>query len=168
MFGKKKKHEEPGVSIDLPIIPMLDMSFQLMSFFILTFKPTPSEGQMSMYLPKLDDVAATAPPDQALPDDTKVDEYTIRVGRAEGDVGQISFKRDTGIETLAGPDYVAALRAKLKSIPQPADSKKKAKLTIEAPDDMKYSALIRIMDACKLEGYESVGVSNIRADAPRN
>ncbi len=29
----------------MPITPMLDMSFQLLSFFILTFRPMPTEGQ---------------------------------------------------------------------------------------------------------------------------
>ena len=34
---KKKKKEE---SIEIPITPMLDMAFQLLTFFILTYHPT--------------------------------------------------------------------------------------------------------------------------------
>ena len=45
----------------LPITPMLDMSFQLLSFFILTFHPMPTEGQLSINLPKID--AADKPQD---------------------------------------------------------------------------------------------------------
>ena len=41
-----------SVEPDLPITPMLDMSFQLLAFFILTFKPAPTEGQIAMTLPK--------------------------------------------------------------------------------------------------------------------
>src|SRR5262249_39330773 len=43
---------EEEIVPDLPIIPMLDMSFQLLSFFILTFNPAPTEGQIAMTLPK--------------------------------------------------------------------------------------------------------------------
>ena len=37
---------------DLPITPMLDMSFQLLAFFIMTFKPADTEGQIALTLPK--------------------------------------------------------------------------------------------------------------------
>ena len=38
------------MEIEIPITPMLDMAFQLLTFFILTYKPAPSEGQFSMNL----------------------------------------------------------------------------------------------------------------------
>ncbi|MFO0951752.1 MAG: biopolymer transporter ExbD [Isosphaeraceae bacterium] len=41
---KTKKTEE----VDIPITPMLDMAFQLLTFFILTYHPAPSEVQFSM------------------------------------------------------------------------------------------------------------------------
>jgi biopolymer transport protein ExbD len=50
------EHVEP----DLPITPMLDMSFQLLAFFIMTFKPAPLEGQIAMTLPKEEGGASVA------------------------------------------------------------------------------------------------------------
>ena len=47
MARKKKRTEE---SIEIPITPMLDMAFQLLTFFILTYHPMPSEGQFVMNL----------------------------------------------------------------------------------------------------------------------
>ncbi len=41
-----QKAEEP----DVPITPMLDMAFQLLTFFVLTYQPVPSEGQFVMNL----------------------------------------------------------------------------------------------------------------------
>ena len=38
------------MEIEIPITPMLDMAFQLLTFFILTYQPAPSEGQFSMNL----------------------------------------------------------------------------------------------------------------------
>ena len=55
MIRKKKRrahsqHSEP----DLPITPMLDMAFQLLSFFILTANFAPTEVQFASNLPALD------------------------------------------------------------------------------------------------------------------
>src|SRR3954467_5101865 len=36
--------------VEIPITPMLDMAFQLLTFFILTYRPAPTEGQFAMNL----------------------------------------------------------------------------------------------------------------------
>ena len=48
----KTKPDEP-TEVDLPriITPMLDMSFQLLAFFIIMFHPSALEGQMALNLP---------------------------------------------------------------------------------------------------------------------
>ena len=44
---------DPPVEVTLPITPMLDMSFQLLAFFVMTFQSANAlEGQLDMYLPK--------------------------------------------------------------------------------------------------------------------
>ena len=45
----KKKRIQEEVSLNLAA--MLDMAFQLLAFFILTFKPNPVEGQINLNLP---------------------------------------------------------------------------------------------------------------------
>src|SRR5262245_2710444 len=40
------QHQE----VEVQITPMLDMAFQLLTFFILTYHPAPTEGQFSMNL----------------------------------------------------------------------------------------------------------------------
>jgi biopolymer transport protein ExbD len=45
--GERKKSDE---NIEIPVTPMLDMAFQLLTFFILTYHPMPSEGQFVMNL----------------------------------------------------------------------------------------------------------------------
>jgi biopolymer transport protein ExbD len=37
--------------VELNLAAMLDMAFQLLAFFILTFRPSPIEGQLSLHLP---------------------------------------------------------------------------------------------------------------------
>ncbi len=41
---------KPQEDVEIPITPMLDMAFQLLTFFILTYHPSPTEGQFSMNL----------------------------------------------------------------------------------------------------------------------
>ena len=53
MFGKRRRlgFGQP-VEPDLPITPMLDMSFQLLFYFVVTFKVMPTEGQIPLTLPR--------------------------------------------------------------------------------------------------------------------
>ncbi len=46
---KRKRPQTEEVSLNLAA--MLDMAFQLLAFFILTFKPNPVEGQINLNLP---------------------------------------------------------------------------------------------------------------------
>ena len=47
---KKKKRKRGSSDVDIPITPMLDMAFQLLTFFILTYTPAPQETSFSMNL----------------------------------------------------------------------------------------------------------------------
>jgi biopolymer transport protein ExbD len=47
MSRKRRKQED----VTLNLAAMLDMAFQLLTFFILTFKPAPIEGQIDLRLP---------------------------------------------------------------------------------------------------------------------
>src|SRR5215469_3621886 len=47
MARRRRKQNE----VELNLAAMLDMAFQLPAFFILTFKPSPVEGQISLHLP---------------------------------------------------------------------------------------------------------------------
>lgn len=49
MSRRKKRREQTEVTLNLAA--MLDMAFQLLTFFILTFRPAPVEGQISLRLP---------------------------------------------------------------------------------------------------------------------
>src|SRR6516225_5844763 len=46
---KRKRPQTEEVTLNLAA--MLDMAFQLLAFFILTFKPNPVEGQINLNLP---------------------------------------------------------------------------------------------------------------------
>src|SRR5262245_2700595 len=61
----KRIKGDPAPEVSLPITPMLDMTFQLLTFFILTFNPQKLvEGQDLMAMPPVE--AKTPPKSQAL------------------------------------------------------------------------------------------------------
>lgn len=104
---KRQKTEE----IEIPITPMLDMAFQLLTFFILTYHPAPAEGQFSMnLLPAQPAVSMDAPAtDAAANDDLPAGLKTLPVilrANDDGSLGQITL----------GENNVADLTALAKEV----------------------------------------------------
>ena len=48
---KRRHRRRKSATVDLNLAAMLDMAFQLLTFFILTFRPAPVEGQLGLHLP---------------------------------------------------------------------------------------------------------------------
>src|ERR1043166_8025317 len=46
MRTKYQDHSTPGVNLSLIVTPMLDMSFQILAFFIMTYHPSALEGHI--------------------------------------------------------------------------------------------------------------------------
>ncbi len=57
---RKRRRRDQG-SVEMNLAAMLDMAFQLLTFFILTFRPAPVEGQLSLNLPPPVAVAVAKP-----------------------------------------------------------------------------------------------------------
>src|SRR5262245_18747814 len=49
MSRRRRHHTKQQVKLNLAA--MLDMAFQLLAFFILTFRPSPMEGQLALRMP---------------------------------------------------------------------------------------------------------------------
>ena len=50
-MSRRHRHKREQKDVELNLAAMLDMAFQLLTFFILTFKPSPIEGEIAMHLP---------------------------------------------------------------------------------------------------------------------
>src|SRR5580698_8484067 len=50
-MSRKKRRSSGHEEVELNLAAMLDMAFQLLTFFILTFKPAPVEGQINLRMP---------------------------------------------------------------------------------------------------------------------
>lgn len=47
----RRRRKSGNENVELNLAAMLDMAFQLLTFFILTFRPSPIEGQIALNLP---------------------------------------------------------------------------------------------------------------------
>lgn len=103
------EHVEP----DLPITPMLDMAFQLLAFFILTFKSSPTEGQILLGLP----TDAKGPTDLGVLDIGAPLRLSVRVTATEsGTVEQITLLEDGAVAPKDFGSDVTAYYAELRAI----------------------------------------------------
>ena len=66
-MSRRRSDEE----VTLNVTAMLDMAFQLLAFFVLTFRPPPGEAQIFLKLPPAQPVAGFTGSQKAGSDDTK-------------------------------------------------------------------------------------------------
>ena len=119
MFGiRHKKHRGARNTggVDIPITPMLDMTFQLLFFFIINYNPSPLEGQMDLTLPtdteamKKENVIPQernpADPEEAPKDPPEVTVVvkTQHDGTNDGFVSSISLKTSAREVQVVGKD----------------------------------------------------------------
>jgi len=144
MRKRKKRHSKDEVELNLAA--MLDMAFQLLTFFILTFKPAPVEGQVLLRMPppqpvtnvnagqKAGSDAANNNPVQGL--NTLV---ITAIANADGSVRQLAVG-----ETTMGS--VPALDRKLKDV-----FKSDAgfdQVIVQVDSRLQYDGLMQIIDVC--------------------
>ncbi len=124
---------------------MLDMAFQLLTFFILTFRPAPIEGQISLRLPPPQPV--TKGTEQVGSDFTNtnpvkgVETLTISVfPDASGEIGSLGVG-ESGVANLS------ALDARLQQIfADPGNSFEQ--VLIQVGGKLRYDALMKVVDIC--------------------
>jgi hypothetical protein len=167
-MSRKKRVGTDHVDPDLPITPMLDMSFQLLSFFIMTFRPAPTEGQIAMSLPP----AQEGGPSSSIPDITaeQPKKWVARVAATDsGQISQISFREEGGPDE-GGENLGADVGAFLKRVKTLYESEKKRidsaqakgtkipppKLTIEIAPKLLQEYVIAMFDAGVQAGFTDI------------
>lgn len=186
MAHKHAKSGGPGGGVNLNIIitPMLDMAFQLLAFFIMTYHPSALEGHIDGTLLPPTKVS-TKSGDPLLKDTTPVDEepkFTEAVlvkvravpkGQIEGGKkdGEPRFIEITRVEnaavpvTLSGDANARDLEDFVKSLEKELDRELKKVLKdtgqgndikLEADADLKHRYWMRYYDVCKLAGFKNI------------
>jgi biopolymer transport protein ExbD len=142
---------------------MLDMSFQLLAFFIMTFHPAPTETQIALALPREEgDKNATTTPN---PTDDKPTKNIVHVHALEnGQIKSLSVKEE-GAATDAkdiGADAEKGLLPELKRLLASLNGKP-AKLTVEIEENLLEAYVIQVIDASIQAGFTDI--SPVPADS---
>jgi biopolymer transport protein ExbD len=182
----KRKHQpdETGVNLGIIITPMLDMAFQLMAFFIMTYNPSALEAHIDGTLLPPTKVATKGPDTTPMemdipPIDTEpqlLDVLMVTVkavpkgqtegSRLEGEPSKIFLKRpesptaDVVGEVVDGPvddkklTHLHRLEAELKKIVK--ESGPGANIKIEGDGKLKHRFTVQVYDVCKQAGFKNV------------
>jgi biopolymer transport protein ExbD len=142
MSLKKRKQDE----VELQVTPMLDMAFQLLTFFILTFKSAPTEGQFAMNLlpaaPAIKMDAAAPPNTDAKNNDVPALLKTMTTqlrANPDGTLGKVTLEE---LEV----DGMDQLKVKLAEILDPAQKLDFEQALIQADPNLKYEELMKVID----------------------
>jgi biopolymer transport protein ExbD len=181
-MSRKHRRTVPDIAIAMPIVPMLDLSFQILFFFMITFNPSRAEGKMSLNLPATGQAKAKTPEavdlnptessqDLEVPADFVVvvrsyeESFSLQIKTAEkpDEVGTIrdmnrmnAKERQTEIDKLL-EKLRDQLTTRLKEKKEKEGDKATDNVKIEANGKTKYSVLVGVMDACIKAGYVQVG-----------
>lgn len=162
----RRRKAEAGLEVVLPITPMLDMTFQLLTFFIFTYHPSAIEGQMEFSLPASGEARARneADVDPNKPSETELalkSQITVvlkaqRDGINDGVISAVVVQTPSGesdVRTLAGlADFLKRQRSS-------QDITNKDDIQLQAESKLKYAYVIDAMDTCVKAGFNHVGFS---------
>jgi biopolymer transport protein ExbD len=141
---------------------MLDMTFQLLAFFVLTFHPQSAvEGKVEFGLPADPQARNTVPEPPAVPaePDPAPDEETrltvvvrsLRDGVSDGNISALLVQSPEGEMAVRDLDELR------RSLQQRRGDSNKGQVRIAAEGRLKYGCLMDVMDTCIQSGFANVG-----------
>jgi biopolymer transport protein ExbD len=159
----RRRKRDNGPEVELPVTPMLDMAFQLLTFFIFTYHPSALEGQMELSLPAAGEAKAKQMKDVD-PDkmsDTDIEEpsqvtvvvKTQRDGINDGAISQLvvdGLTKTTVNNLKELQDYLAKLKGN-------AGLTNKEAVRLQPDSLLRWACVVDVMDACKRAGFTNVG-----------
>lgn len=162
-----RRREDYVPEVDLPITPMLDMAFQLLIFFVITYHPSSLEGQFPINLTAAEQQGGTneekkKPDVTPSPRLTPVPPPVTVIARATGkgrleslEITTLEGGRELLGEGRGGDDspqvILATLQASLRKIK--ADLQKTGndddRLLLRASPTLRWEEIMLLLDACR-------------------
>ena len=157
-FTRRANQNSDRVTIDLPVTPMLDMAFQLMAFFILTFRMPSHEEQIAINMP--------AGPGCVLPVDTSdfahrelyPRDFKLVLTDKDGVLDTVTVIDITNGERSAVAPASKQLYTWLSEVVVLAGQERPT-LSIEVSSALRYGELMRVMDECLAAGYRPTAIT---------
>ncbi len=181
---QKADGSAPGVQLGLIVTPMLDMAFQILSFFIATYHPSAMEGHIPGSLVPPENPAMKSKDPNPIPqienplsikEDDLLPELqeaiTIRAksivrgqeigSRTEGTLGQIFIKNSLETEPQMVADThvpiaeaMGLLESTLKKMIEKGSNK--ANLKLAADGDLRQEYVMMVYSTAKKAGYDNI------------
>jgi biopolymer transport protein ExbD len=160
---RKRRLPQLPVDPDLPITPMLDMSFQLLAFFILTFKPGPTEGQLALLLPNAGATAPSTSLEQQLDAEkpivlkveaTRKGEPTSYILQMDGEATGTAYEPNKRDELFTFLQQHLKAKKALKT--EGSGKVDLPKLNFEFGEELNYQYVMDLLDRAKFAGFEKV------------
>lgn len=152
MSRRRRRRRNQG-DVELNLAAMLDMAFQLLTFFILTFRPSPIEGQLSLHLPPPVPVT-NVKPEQPVETDSNSSGFastnsliiTVR-SNPKGDVTSVSIGPGRAFNGPANQHNMHEFDRKLKQVfgiqQTPYDQ-----VLIRVAPTLRYEELMKVIETC--------------------
>ena len=133
---------------------MLDMAFQILAFFVFTYRPAPVEGQLLLHLPPPSPVTEVeAPQDPANNPNQQggaFSEKSVSIRLQADASGQLASARVGLAPVFDGPgtpENLAKLSARLKSL-FGLEFGPYEQVLIRVDPDLRYEDLMKVIDVC--------------------
>lgn len=141
-----------GESVAFPVTPMLDMAFQLLAFFILTFQAPTREARIDLYLPS---VAMALPTPEQAGTPAQADDRGDLVILARADDSGKLLSLSLNDRPLLGPtELFEVLHDRIRP------RVKLLKVALMADDHLKYEDAARLLGACSAAGVDSIRLAD--------
>jgi biopolymer transport protein ExbD len=167
MPSARSRRFRPGLpeEVSFPVAPMLDMAFQLLAFFILTFKTPTTETHLDLYLPTTPVALPAASGGEAHPTPARVVDTDLEndlLVRAEAsDLGELKALR-LGEAPL--PD-LATLGKRLRRYTELLEGRP-LRVRLVADDALRYEPVTRILATCSAAGVTAIRLTQPGATPP--
>jgi biopolymer transport protein ExbD len=164
---RKPARDVAGVNLGLIITPMLDMSFQILAFFIMTYHPSALEG----HLPGTLAAAPAGSGPVTLQEIEALDErhmefmevVTVRVstgGARRGQPDKVTVQRRS--EPVPRPisdatmSWDTARRTLERQLREMRQEDETADVRIQADGDLRHEFVLHVYDACRNAGFTRI------------
>ena len=149
----RKHRRNPSGDVELNMAAMLDMAFQLLTFFILTFKPAPIEGQVQLRMPPpmaLPNPNGKSAPGQTESKDLVAGHDTLSIFLTADDQGKLASIFIDKNEVLVDSD--GSLRSFDRDLKKALNDQGAAtpyeQVLIQVGSKLHYDQLMKIIDVC--------------------
>ncbi len=140
----RRRKRRSGEEVELNLAAMLDMAFQLLTFFILTFKPPPAEGQINLRLPPPVGITRSSGADPGTDFNAKEPPKSMKslvisaYAQRDGSLAQLAVD-ETNVGGLFGLD------SKLQIVFANTDYDQ---VIIYVGPDLRYEELMKVIEVC--------------------